>query len=125
MWKDIFALKPVYVDGFLYVLIALFGAMEATFTSDEAYKYFNPYFLYYSKEIIIWLLAIVTALKMFRSTSFGDHKDEEKAEQAVVDGNNKVTVVQTQTNEKETKIVPSSNQPVGAEKQKIGSTLIQ
>lgn len=73
-------IKPVYIDGLLYVLIALFGAMEATFNSDDAYKYMNVYFMYYAKQVTIWALAIVSALKMFRSTEYGEHVAKKEAE---------------------------------------------
>lgn len=99
--KGLFTLKPVVIDGILYVLIALFGGMEATFTSDEAFKYLNVYFIYYSKTVVIWLLEVVTAVKMFRSTSYGDHVANQKLKQDLVDGSNKTTVttVESKTNE--------------------------
>lgn len=92
-------MKPVYVDGLLYVLIGLFGAMEATFNDDTAYKYFNPYVLYFCKNIIIWCLAIVSALKMFRSTTFSDHLEKQKVDLAKQVGDTKTTVTETKTNE--------------------------
>lgn len=71
-------IKPVTVDGALYVLIAVFGTCITVLNSDDAYKYFNPYVLYYSKAIGAILLAAVSALKMFRSTSYSEHLDAKK-----------------------------------------------
>ena len=66
-------IRPVTVDGTLYVLIALFGYMQATMSSEEAYKYASPHLLYWSKFSVGALLAVVSALKMFRSTSYSEH----------------------------------------------------
>ena len=73
--------KPVTVDGSLYVLIALFGAMSATFSSDDSYKYVNAYFKFWAQHIILWALAAVSALKMFRSTSYSEHLDKKQQEE--------------------------------------------
>jgi len=72
------SISPVFVDGLLYVLIALFGACISSFNSEEAYKYINPYVLYWTKEFSTWGLAVVTALKMFRSTAYSTHIEEKK-----------------------------------------------
>ena len=66
-------IRPVTVDGALYVLIALFGFMQSTMASEEAYKYASPHVLYWSKFVVGSMLATVSALKMFRSTSYSDH----------------------------------------------------
>lgn len=79
-FKDI---SPTFIDGLLYVLIALFGASVASFTSEEAYKYINPYVLYWLTEFSKWGLAVVTALKMFRSTSYAEHQEKKKEEEKV------------------------------------------
>lgn len=72
-------IPPVFIDGVLYLLIALFGAFQTFFSSEEAYKYVNPAVLFWLKCVFGSLLAGVSALKMFRSTSYADHqttKDE-------------------------------------------------
>jgi len=76
-------IKPVTIDGALYVLIALFGAMTATFSSDEAYKYVNPHFKYWAQHVVGWALAVVGSLKMFRSTSYSEHLDEKNLAKTV------------------------------------------
>jgi hypothetical protein len=65
-------LKPVHVDGFLYVCIALFGSVQGGLT-DDAYKYLNPYTIFWIKYVATVLLACAGALKMFRSTTYSDH----------------------------------------------------
>jgi len=102
--------KPVMVDGMLYVLIALFGAMEAIFNADDAYKYFNPYVLYFSKCTVVCALSVVSALKMFRSTSYGDHLASKASSEALATGNTQTSTTQTETKTNEVKITPA--QPV-------------
>lgn len=68
------SVPPVFIDGLLYCLIALFGAMIATFGAEEAPKYVNPNWLYWIKESSKWSLALATAIKMFRDTSYSDHR---------------------------------------------------
>lgn len=75
--------KPVWVNGTLYVLLALFGAMELTFNSDEVYKYFPyPHYVWTIKQLLAWSVAIVTALKMFMDKSFADHEKEKELKAA-------------------------------------------
>jgi len=69
-------LKPVHLDGMLYILIAVFAAMQITLTSDEVYKYANPYFVFYTKAVVGCCGAAVGALKMFRSNSYAEHRKE-------------------------------------------------
>ena len=77
------SVSPTFIDGLLYVMIAVFGAGVASFTSEEAYKYINPYVLYWLTETSKWGLAAVTALKMFRSTSYAEHQEKKKEERKV------------------------------------------
>lgn len=69
----------VWIDGSLYVLIAGCAFLEAFFGSDMAYKYIEPYTLFWLKGSIGFIGATALALKMFRSTTFSDHKDENEA----------------------------------------------
>lgn len=73
---------PVFIDGTLYTLVAMFVALQGIFSSEEAYKYVNAYALFWGKSVVSVLAAGLTALKMFRSTSYADHlkvKDLESA----------------------------------------------
>lgn len=43
--------RPVHVDGVLYFSIAVLLALNTTFSSDDAYKYVNPYVIFFGKAI--------------------------------------------------------------------------
>lgn len=75
MSKYFGSIAPVFIDGLLYVLIALFGAMMATFTSDDVANFISPAIIFYSKTLSTWGLAVSTAIKLFRSTSYASHVD--------------------------------------------------
>lgn len=66
-------LKPVHIDGTLYVLIGMFGAINTVFTTDDAYKYVNAYCIFWIKAAVDIALAGVGSLKMFRSTTYAEH----------------------------------------------------
>jgi hypothetical protein len=69
-------IPPVFIDGFLYFLIAVFGASIGILSEDDAYKYINEFVLYHLKFWVKVGLAGATALKMFRSTSYSEHYDK-------------------------------------------------
>jgi hypothetical protein len=73
--------KDMWIDGVLYSCIALFGFLQAYFTSEESYKYVNPYVLFWIKGAVGSAGAVAGALKMFRSTTFADHQKESKTNQ--------------------------------------------
>lgn len=102
-------LKPVVIDGFLYVIIAVCGFAEATLTSDDVFKYMNPYLVFYIKWIVGMLGAGATALKMFRSTSYSEHQDAKKAEAIKNLTNGTQVVTQQQTTKIETTNEKTSN----------------
>lgn len=66
-------MKPVHIDGFLLVMIAVSGSIIGISTSDEAFKYVAPNHLWWTRAVAGVVLAAVTALKTFRSTSYADH----------------------------------------------------
>lgn len=67
-------IQPVWIDGTLYVLLALFGAVELTFNGDDIYKYWlNVKAIYWIKHSLGWIIAGITAVKMFRDKSYADH----------------------------------------------------
>jgi len=74
------SVPPVFIDGTLYVLIAVFGTVQSMFTTEEAYKYVPPYVLFWGKSVLGTMLAAVSALKMFRSTSFAEHLETKATE---------------------------------------------
>jgi hypothetical protein len=59
-----------HLDGWLYVGVAICGAVTASLSSDEAMKYFTPDRLFGLKTITGALGAGMLAAKMYRSTTF-------------------------------------------------------
>lgn len=68
------SVSPMFLDGLLYVLIAIFGAITACMSTDEAAKYLEPETLFWIRTTASVNSAGFLALKMFRSTSFADHQ---------------------------------------------------
>ena len=68
------SIQPVFLDGLLYVLIAIFGAITACMSTDEAAKYLEPETLFWIRTTASVGGAAFLALKMFRSTAFADHQ---------------------------------------------------
>lgn len=66
--------SPVFLDGFLYMLIAVFGAVQGYLSLDDAAKWINPQVLFWLKGIVVVCLTSVTSVKMYRSTSFAEHQ---------------------------------------------------
>lgn len=64
----------MWIDGVLYTSTALFIFSQGYFTGDDAYKYVNPYVLFWIKYIIGSFASCSAALKMYRSTSFADSR---------------------------------------------------
>ena len=64
----------VWIDGTLYLLVALFGYLQTAFGTDEAAKYISPAPLFWIKTGIGALAASVLSLKLFRSTAFAEHQ---------------------------------------------------
>lgn len=75
-------IKPVWIDGSIYVMMAVTSANAAMLSSDNAAKYISAQVLFY----MLWGNLVVDggllALKMFRSTAFADHKQQVKDETA-------------------------------------------
>lgn len=65
---------PVFLDGFLYTLIAVFGALQGHLSLDDAAKWISPQILFWLKGIVVVCLTSVTSIKMYRSTSFAEHR---------------------------------------------------
>lgn len=68
---------PVVIDGTLYVSIAVFLATQTFFTTDEAYRYVNPYVIFWIKAVSGILGAGAGALKMFRDQSYAKHRQSQ------------------------------------------------
>lgn len=72
--------SPVFVDGMLYVLIALFVFCQSYFGSDEAAKYVAPALLFWINGALGAGAAAVGALKMFRSSTYSDYLKQKQLE---------------------------------------------
>ena len=75
--------KPVVIDGALYVSWTSLTAVLGVFSGEEAYKYVNPVALFWLKASLTTSTAGLGALKMFRSTSFGNHVKNRDAQAAL------------------------------------------
>jgi len=73
-------IPSAYIDGYLYVGIAFFGALTAAFGSDEAAKFISAEVLFWLRTMVGAVAAGLLALKMFRSDSFANHKAAMKAQ---------------------------------------------
>jgi len=65
-------------DGLLYFFAAIFTASQAAFGADEAYKYVNPYLLFWIRTVSGILGAGVLAVKMYRSGRYPHEQQKEK-----------------------------------------------
>ena len=73
-------ITPAQVDGLLYIAIAVSSANMGILTSDEIWKYVSPAFVFFLKWATILFNALVTALKMFRSTAYSESLAEKVAD---------------------------------------------
>lgn len=84
MLKYFSSIPPVFIDGLLYVWIAMTGFCITFFSADDATMFIRPTALFWLKGIFGCGSAGLLALKLYRSTSYAQHlqaKDEEKKEE--------------------------------------------
>lgn len=96
--------KPIYTDGLIYGGIAFCAFWSTHFSSDEAYKYVVPKDLYWMRGWSGAIAATLLALKLFRSTSYAEHIQNQKA---ISDGVVK-TSVSKETTKKESPVIITS-----------------
>lgn len=72
-WGALAGVPPVFLDGALWVVIAMGQAAQGELGSEAAFKYVDPNLLYWAKFSVNILTQGATGLKMFRSTSYGKH----------------------------------------------------
>lgn len=70
------SIPPVFLDGLLYCLIALFTFCQSYFGGDEAAKYLAPEIKFWINAAIGSAASVCAALKMFRSTSYAEHREK-------------------------------------------------
>lgn len=71
-------IPPVFLDGSLYFLIAVFAFLQTSFGSDEAAKFVDATPLYWIRTVLGSFSAGLLAVKMFRSTAFAEHQQAKK-----------------------------------------------
>jgi len=79
-------ISPVFLDGSLYALIALFTFMQSYFGGDEAAKFISPTFKFWLNGFIGGSATVFAAVKMFRSTAFAEHQETKK--DIIINNNN-------------------------------------
>lgn len=67
------SVPPVVIDGLVVFLVASLTGISLSFTGEEAYKYVNPYVLFWLKLSIGSLTSGLVALQSFRSKVFAEH----------------------------------------------------
>jgi hypothetical protein len=97
----------MYIDGVLYVCIAVFTFLQTQFGGDEAAKYITPVDLFWLKLVVGALAAGALALKLYRSTAFADNKAAASVQKAIDTG----APVQTMTVIAEPTKVQAGTQP--------------
>lgn len=69
----VLAVKPVFLNALIITLTAGFVFSENTFGGEDAYKYVNPYAIYWLKYGFGMAATMLLALKAFMSTDFATH----------------------------------------------------
>lgn len=64
-------LRHTLIEGWLYWYTAFGAAVMEGLSTEEAYKYVNPYVLFWSKLIVSSSVGGFNAIKAFRSMTFG------------------------------------------------------
>lgn len=72
------SIPPVFIDGFVYVMVQMLTVLSTQFGTDEAAKYVSAAPLFWMKIVIGELAAGFLAVKMYRSTSYADHLEAKK-----------------------------------------------
>jgi len=74
-------IAPVFIDGMLYVWIAVLTFLSTQISSDDAEKYLGPQTLFWTKMALGSVSTALVSLKMFRSSSFAEHQAEKKKQE--------------------------------------------
>lgn len=73
-------IPPVFIDGFIYVCIQMLTVLSTQIGSDEAAKWISPAALFWIKITVGELAAGFLAIKMYRSTSYAEHREQKLTE---------------------------------------------
>lgn len=71
-------IPAVFIDGVIYVVLAITSAWGTILTSDAAKLYMGAKIIFWISSANIIVSSALLALKMFRSTSFADHQKDKK-----------------------------------------------
>lgn len=69
---------PVFIDGLLYAAMAFLTFSQAYLGGDEAAKWIAPAAKFWINYAVGGTAALAAAIKMFRSTSFGEHLEQKR-----------------------------------------------
>lgn len=72
-------IPPMWLDGLLYLALAVLTQMQNDFSADDVLLYVGPVLLFWLKKSIGWAVAGALAVKLYRSRSFADHQDAKKS----------------------------------------------
>jgi len=67
-------LSTVFLDGALFVAVAMLSAVLVTLSGDDSGRFLEPKTLFWSKFWVGTFNSGILALKMYRSTQFADSK---------------------------------------------------
>jgi hypothetical protein len=90
-------IPAVFIDGAIYVLLAISATWAAALTSDIAHTLMGPVLLFWVSSTNASAGAALLALKMFRSTAFADHQQNKKDAAQVLESAQAASVLQQQT----------------------------
>lgn len=73
-------IKEKHIDYVLVASVSLFIFWQGYLTSDEAYKYVNPYVLFWTKGLVGGVAAMATGLKALRMNTKNESKTNENTQ---------------------------------------------
>ena len=69
----------MWVDGSIYVMLQGLTFLATAFSGEDAYKYINPFVLFWLKICLGEGACMLLAIKTFRSTSFAEWRSDKKS----------------------------------------------
>ena len=69
-------IDSIFIDGGLYVGMAVFTALSAMLSTDEAAKFVEPTALFWARGFCTVNSAWMLSLKMFRSSHYSEYRKE-------------------------------------------------
>ena len=69
-------MRPVHIDGLIFVAIAVFGSIGSALGADDAAKWIEPKMLWFARNGCTAFAAGFLALKMYRSTTYAKDREQ-------------------------------------------------